>query len=253
MAEVAFPERIYPDALIETIIEFRLDTLELAEVVVGRLVGAPSWAEFQRIRLPIADIPQPIRDRDPGLRYQPTIELRNPSGTRVVKIGSHVLSYHTVGAYPGWEQLSSEVYTAIEEIVRWVPAVTFPRIGFRYINIFRADQHHVAGIEDLHLSVCVGGVTVRSSVNINYVLAKGKEHTITVRIATPDLVQGLIARDYAVYCDLDVASCDGLTLIGVDQTRRWVDGAHAVEKAEFFRILGPDLTARLAHPTGAQQ
>jgi uncharacterized protein (TIGR04255 family) len=250
VAEPTFPKRIYPDALIEAIVEFRLDTPEFAEIVVGRLLDVPSWAEFQRIRLPIADIPQPVRDVDIGLRYQPSIELRDQSGARVVKIGSHVLSYHAVGTYPGWAALSEEIYDALEQVVKRVPAVTFPRIGFRYINVFRSEQHHVRGIEDLQLTVSVGGLAVHSSVNINYVLSNESDHIVTVRIATPDLVQGPIANEYSVYCDIDVASRGGLTLSGVDQARNWVDQAHMIEKAEFFKILGPELTDRLSRPEG---
>src|SRR4051812_17635047 len=103
------PDRIEPDAIVEALVEFRFEHTELSELVLGRLVDLPCWEGFEQARLPTADIPQPIRDADPNLRYQPLIELRNSNGSRTAKIGGHVLSYHVTGAYPGWTTFQREI------------------------------------------------------------------------------------------------------------------------------------------------
>ena len=98
----ALPALLYPDAILEALVEVRFDSKEIAEVVVGRLIDSPIWDTYQQSRTAIADIPQPIRESDQNLRFQPTIELRRPDGLRAVKIGGHMLSYHVMTKYPGW-------------------------------------------------------------------------------------------------------------------------------------------------------
>jgi uncharacterized protein (TIGR04255 family) len=74
------PERIDPDAIIEALVEFRFEHSELPELMLGRLLDAQLWEGHTQTRLPTADIPQPIREMDPNLRYQPLVELRKSDG-----------------------------------------------------------------------------------------------------------------------------------------------------------------------------
>jgi uncharacterized protein (TIGR04255 family) len=55
-------------------------------------------------------------DLSPDFRYQPLVELRKGDGSRVVKIGSRVMSYHVVAPYPLWTVFQPEIGAALREV-----------------------------------------------------------------------------------------------------------------------------------------
>jgi uncharacterized protein (TIGR04255 family) len=240
------PERITPDAIIEVLVEFQIEHDDLAEAVIGRLLDLHLWKEFTQRRLPTADIPQPIRDVDPFLRHQPSIELKNSDESRVVKIGGHVLSYHIVGSYPGWAVFRPEIEGVLREVIGRLRSARFSRIGFRYINIFRPERHHVSGIADTNFVLRLGEEIILKSVNINYARECGDNHVVTVRIATPDMVAGNVAPGYSLLADLDVGSRQDVTISGFDDAMAWIEEAHMREKAEFFGLLPTRVISALA-------
>ena len=130
MQRKPLPERIDPDAIIEALVEFRFEHAELPEAIVGRLLDAPLWADYSQIRLPTADIPQPIRESNANFRYLPIIELRNEDNTRSVKIGGHVFSYHVLPPYPGWATFLKELETVLTTIIEKMKSDDFSRLGF---------------------------------------------------------------------------------------------------------------------------
>ena len=231
------PERIVPDAIIEALVEFRIEHEDLPEAVVGRLLDLRLWQGFSHVRLPTADIPQPIKDADPGLRYQPNIELRNPDGSRVAKIGGHVLSYHVNGPYPGWAVFRPEIESALREVVERLKSAKFTRIGFRYINVFRPEEHHISGIADTNFVLRLGDEHITRSVNVNYNHECGENHVVTMRVATPDMIITNIAPGFSLMADIDVGSKPGMSITGFDEAMAWIDEAHTHEKEAFFGLL----------------
>jgi uncharacterized protein (TIGR04255 family) len=243
------PERINPDAILEALVELRFDHTELPELVLGRLLDAQLWAGYEQVRLPTADIPQPIREMDVNLRYQPLVELRKGDGTRVAKIGGHVMSYHVVGPYPGWSVFKDEIEIAVREAIAKLKSPQLSRIGFRYINILRPDEHHVHGLVDTNVTLKVGNEVLTESVAVNYVRMIDPNHTITVRVATPDLVAGNVRPGFSILCDIDIATKAADSITNDIDALTWIEQAHTLEKAEFFAILPERIAKKLGTRT----
>jgi uncharacterized protein (TIGR04255 family) len=246
MPEAPLPERISPDAIIEALVEFRFEHAELPEAIVGRLLDAPLWADYSQVRLPTADIPQPIRESDPNFRYLPIIELRKRDTSRIAKVGGHVFSYHCLAPYPRWTGFQDEITTVLKTIVEKLKSPDFSRLGFRYINIFRPVEHHVSGLSDTNITISIGDERLTGGVNLNYMKHYETNHTITVKLATPEFVQGNIRSGFSLLCDIDVATKPALSVIGLEPTMGWIKIAHDLEKKEFFTILRREITERLA-------
>lgn len=153
----ALPERIDPDAIIEALVEFRFEHSELPELVLGRLLDAQCWEGYTQTRLPTADIPQPLREVDPNLLYQPFVELQKVGADRVAKIGGHVLSYHVVRQYPGWTACRVEIEKTLGDVITKLKSSKFSRIGLRYINAFWPNKHFVRGLADTNIVIKVDG------------------------------------------------------------------------------------------------
>jgi uncharacterized protein (TIGR04255 family) len=247
------PERINPDAILEALVEFRFDHTELPELVLGRLLDAPLWNGYTQTRLPAADIPQPIRDIDANLRYQPVVELRKGDGSRVAKIGGHVVSYHVVGPYPGWAIFGAEIELTLREVIAKLKSPRFSRMGLRYINALRPEGHHIRSLADTNIVLRVGDEVVTESVNVNYTRTFGENHTVTVKIATPDLVVGGVPPGYSLLCDIDVGSKPESFMPDYIHAIAWIEKAHSLEKAEFFAILPKEITHKLRTETEGKQ
>jgi uncharacterized protein (TIGR04255 family) len=239
------PERIEPDAILEALIELRFEPADLPEAVLGRLLDVPAWSGYNQTRLPMADIPQPIREIDTNLRYQPLVELHRPDGLRVAKIGSHVVSYHVVNSYPGWAAFKQEIEGVVREVTIKLKSPKFSRIGFRYINILRPDDHFVAGLADTTVSLKVNDCDMTKSLAINYVRNLNSRHAVTVRIATPDLVGGVVRPGFSLMCDIDVATPLEMVISDYDEAMAWIEEAHTLEKSEFFLLLSESVIAKL--------
>jgi uncharacterized protein (TIGR04255 family) len=239
MTSNPLPERIDPDAIVEALVEFRFEHAELAEAIVGRLLDAPLWAGYSQERLPTADIPQPIRESNEGFRYLPTIELRNKENTRIAKLGGHVFSYHVLPPYPGWSVFRQELESVLSTIIEKLKSDIFSRLGFRYINILRPDEHHVSSLSDTNITVTISNERLINSVNLNYRRTFETNHTVTVKVSTPEFVAGQVRPGYSLLCDIDVATKAEVSLNGFEAALGWINTAHDLEKDEFFKIL-PD-------------
>ena len=212
--------------------------------MLGRLLDAQCWEGYTQTRLPTADIPQPLREVDPNLRYQPLVELQKRDADRVAKIGSHVFSYHVARQYPGWTTFRTEIENTLRNVITKLKPPEFSRIGLRYINAIRPREHFVHGLADTNIVIKVGDHTLTESVNVNYNRTFGN-HTVTVKVATPDLVAGYIGPGYSLLCDIDVGSKAGDTIAGYDAAIQWIIDAHALEKTEFFGILPKNIIDKL--------
>jgi uncharacterized protein (TIGR04255 family) len=244
------PERIDPDAILEALVEFRFEHSELPELVLGRLLDAQLWENYTQTRLPAADIPNPLRVMDANLRYQALVELRKSNGDRVAKIGSHVISYHIVGQYPGWATFRAEIERTLQEVITKLKSPQFLRVGLRYINALRPDEHYVRGLADTNIIINVGDRALTESVAVNYNRTFGANHTVTVKVATPDLVTGNVRAGYSLLCDIDVGSKVGNTITDYAGAIAWIDEAHILEKTEFFSILPENVINKLVAATG---
>jgi uncharacterized protein (TIGR04255 family) len=244
------PERIEPDAIIEALVELRFEHDELQEVVLGRLLDIPLWGGHTQLRLPTADIPTPIRDADATLRFQPIVELRSPDGQRVTKVGGHVFSYHIIGAYPGWAVFRSEIADAVHAVIERLRPPRLSRVGFRYVNALRPDEHHVGGLADTNIKIAVGQDGLVDSLILQYQRDHGPKHRVVVRVCTSDIVVGNVRPGYSLLCDIDVATFGGVSLEEFGDTMEWIETAHTVEKTEFFAILPESISIKLQKTGG---
>ena len=242
------PKKLKKDAIAEAICEIRFEceeSLSLPEIVVGRLADFDVWRDFEKLRLPISDIPASIRSQDPNLKKQPVLELRERNGPRLAKIGVNVLSYHHLAPYPGWETFKPEIDRTIEFLFVSFQSFKATRLGFRYVNVFTAEDHGVHDVRHLNYSVNLAGDDLEDPQNLNYRKVRSDVHSVQVRIASPEFVSGPIAKKVQVLVDLDVFTPDDFETNEAETAKAWVEDAHTYEKEEFFRLFTDEMKQRL--------
>lgn len=241
------PSKIRNDAILEALCQFQFKTTDLPELVIGRLSLETKWKDFTPNRLPFADIPVPVRNADPTLKSQPTFELRNADGSRIVRLNESMVSYHVVGVekYCGWPQFKPEIAEAAGAIFERLQAAEITRIALRYINAIDPRRHFVNSLHELELDVRAGGGKVSGSLNLNYVEMRGSEHVTTTRVAHPQFVHGTLPDRTVAVIDVEVTTPSQFAAASRDRVMTWVEDAHTYEKEAFFKLIPPQVLAQL--------
>jgi uncharacterized protein (TIGR04255 family) len=238
------PRKLKKDALVEVLFEVRFSTSTLPEVFIGKLIAAISALESGMLieRLPMADVPAPIRKSDPNFAYQPTIQIKNKDGNRIARISEMAASWHAVSAYPGWPAFRKEIEKFNKAVAGAVEGTTVERFALRYLNFLNAKDHNVRGLADVTIDVMIGKIVLDAPLNVQYQRTADGQ-TLAVRVATPEYVQPG-RTDFSLFIDLDVYSKPGEKL-GLEQTMKWVKTAHTSIKQQFFTLLKPEVLQSL--------
>jgi uncharacterized protein (TIGR04255 family) len=231
------PKKLKHDAIVEAIFEMRFDTSTIPEIIFGRLADFAAWKDFSQQRLPAYEIPAPMRQADPNLRYVPVFELKDEAGHRAVRIGAYVLSYHQLAPYTGWAAFKPELAKAIEGLFATTNDLTIRRLGFRYLNALRGDVHGINAISDLDVTIGVASEALTESVNLNFITTLQNKGQCAVRIATVDLAQGALPPGTSVVVDVDVSTTETFRTKLETDVKSWLEFAHGQEKEQFFRLL----------------
>lgn len=227
------PEKLKKDSIIEAICEVRFSCEELEELVIGRLIDNTPWKEYSRARLPIADIPSPIRQADQNLKYQPVFEIRGNG--EIVKIGGSVISFHVLSPYHGWDKFKLFLDQSIDALVVKIDNISITRIGLRYINALVAENHFINSISDLPLKISVGKKNiVLNYLNLNF-MRKESDYSTLIRIASPEFVIGI--SNLVALIDIDISTPDNFNTTDPSTAKDWLNKAHLVGKEEYFNLI----------------
>lgn len=229
------PRLLKQDAIIESLLELRFEHGQVGEVVVGQLAAASAWDGYQSQRLPFADFPQSIRDADPSLRHQPTLQLQSSNGTEVVKIGQRVISLHRLSGYPGWTKFRERQEVMIDVLFSAVSGVQISRIGLRYVNALQP-AHGFASFWDMNLKVEVDGERPAETMAANYRYMTDSNCEVQVAIAHPTYVNGPLVPGTVALVDVDVFTPKPVGSVTKELLLQWVESAHNAEKQAFFKL-----------------
>lgn len=235
--DIPLPRKLKHDAITEAIFELRFETQTLPEVLFGQLASYPPLKKYQQRRLPAYNLPAPLRSADINLRFQPIFELVAHDSKLLIRIGPHVLSYHQMAPYSGWVSFHRDLLEVLRQFFSYAADLQVRRLGLRYINSLIPAKHKVQSLRDLDLSITIAGESVQGNVNLNFSREVGDNTKTTVRIATPDFVEGIIPEGANLLIDVDVYTPDKFKSNDITDVESWMISAHDIEKEEFFHLL----------------
>lgn len=248
------PEKISPDPIAEALCEIRFTSLEsddVPEVVLSRFMQNPSWKSYKVVRLPISDIPAPIRRQDPNLKHQASLELRAPDASCVVKIGANVASFHRLAPYPGWARFKIELADFTNFTFSALNNFICTRVGFRYINTVSKVKHGVDGVNDFNLSVLIAGGYLNGPINLNYIITPSDRLEALIRIASPSFVKSTNITELSALVDIDVYTKEEMNFSQSADVIEWIDSAHIQLKRQFFSLFTEKMLSRLTGENNA--
>jgi len=243
------PNKLIDDAIIEAVCLLQYETSDLPEVTIGRLSDLATWKEFAAQRLPLADVPYPIRGNDTNLKYQPIYSLKNADNSRVVQFGEKVISYHLIGEkkYCGWSKFKPELNEAFATLFERLTTPVIRRISLRYINAVVSVRHHITNVHELNLDVRVNDVRLDCPINLNYI-SNDATHITTTRVAHTDFVQiqnGSLPAGTSAVVDVEVTTPPNYSASKLTEIMEWIEGAHTKEKIAFFKLIPKEVLEKL--------
>lgn len=241
------PAKLKRDAITEALFEIRYEVAGvIPEYTYVRLADYDEWKGYVQTRLPAYEIPPNLRSIEPTLKYQPLMQLTSQGDEpSAVRLGSNVLSFHRIKEYTGWARFRPELEAMVDRLFEIASGVSVTRLGLRYLNAFNVADHGIGGLRDLHLDMKVADEDLTEFVNLNYLEKVDGVGDVTVRIATPNFVNGSLPKDTTVFVDVDIGSASDATFADRAPVKEWLVRAHDAEKRAFFHLLKPETVARL--------
>ena len=242
------PTTLKREPLVEAVFEVRLvDSSSLAEILPGILFQALD-SKPRIERLPVAEIPKPIRDSDPNLLYAPTLRLELER--YFIALGDRNIVIACKLPYPKWPQFKQTILDITQRIAKAGVTGKIARYSVKYANLIQAPTL-AEQVGKIKMSVALGPVQVESdNLNMQVHRIEGDiTHILSVVIgAQATLPEGKQVNGALVSIDsiravetLEFAAfADGLEP-GLEELRQ-------ANKAKFFNCL-KDTTIAEMEPT----
>lgn len=230
------PVRLKKEPLLEAIWEIRFSggKSPVADLLPGILFKSFPGKYDTAAKLPTADIPTPVVEHDPNLRYAPKIRLEE--GNQAVQIGDRVVSLSCRRPYSGWDRFSNNIRKLAKAVQETGLVERLERFSLKYVDLIELEKP--VGLAHLNLELKMG----------EYELAAKPVHLRT-RIMENDLIHiiqiispaemslpGVEGRLKGVLVDID-----SIKLMTDDESwdalYRRLDDVHASCKKMFFSIL----------------
>ena len=238
----ALPIKLDKQPFLDANFEVRFESAGAAsEILPGYLFGKLEGA-VQVVRLPAAEIPRPIREQDPALRYQSLFKLDWDRYS--LSVSDRSLSLGCKPPYPGWTDFKGKILELADYLgeSRGADVIkTIERYSLRYINLISAET----------LSDQIG----KTCLSVRLADRKLGDERITLRLETggEGLQQILQFANGVQKIEREAGHCNGIAVdidiianIHSQDFTSWrknldreIERIHQVVKMKFFSSLDP--------------
>ncbi|EIM63330.1 TIGR04255 family protein [Desulfobacter postgatei] len=233
------PTKITPDPIIDAVVEFRFESEIPPDAILGMLfsVVRNDFPNFNK--LPIADIPGVLRQKDPQLKFAPCYQSIS-NGYRL-NVGPNVISLGNPGNYVGWKD---NFYPFLQSIIKQLEksgiVKRFTRIGIRYIDFFEADIFE----KKITLSISLNDAPLNAKqITVSTIFEQEElvtrvniQNNSTVISGDNRRVGSIIDTDTFFEPKQDISFSDLISLL---------DKQHEVSLSVFFNLLHPEFLKTL--------
>lgn len=225
------PKKINPCPIIEAIVEIRFES-EMPDAVFGVLYNEFK-SEYKVIdKLPILQLPEIVRTRDPNLRFQPHYKLIHDDF--ILQIGPGVLSIANVNEYVGWDKFSSKIMDTFSRVEKLTLVGKTTRLGIRYINFFELDIY-----ENINLKFFLSEQPfVANQITFRSTLATGNFLTNLHILNNGNITKKKISKSGSLI-DIDTYIQEEKEIV-FSSIEPFLEEGHLEEKKLFFKLLKDD-------------
>lgn len=236
------PKYLDNSPLYSVILEIRFNTHVPDEAVSGLVYSKllSDNTDIQSMALPASQLPFPLRQQDPNLKFAPTQRFILVDQT--INVGSNVLSLEANNgikkkAYPGWDTFKAQFDTLLAKL-SFISDIE--RVGLRYVNFFNEDNL----LTELNVNLNTGweskGIEDKSTISFSVKrdLIKSK-----VTIAFDAMLQDESGLKQGQIIDIDTYSEAKTTL---EDVAARIEEAHTLTKEMFYSLPKKSLLDKMS-------
>lgn len=142
------PKRITPCPIVDSVVELRFEPAVPGDAVFGLVFNAVRGEYPSFEKLPLAQVPELLREQDAALRCAPLFEAKAQG--LVFKVGPRAIALCSPKEYVGWAKLSEGLFRVLDCMGKAGVAKMFTRLGIRYIDFFERDIYPELVLAVLH-------------------------------------------------------------------------------------------------------
>lgn len=241
------PRCLKSEPLIEAIWQAQFESpvnQPIGELLPGMLYSAlrGKYPRMQLHRLPTADIPAPVAQFDPNLKFAAKYRMEEPNGQFLFQVGDRVITLNAKRPYAGWKGFNQEILEliGIAESSGLVPQPS--QHSLRYIDLLNLEP--APSLASMQIRLKIGTLEVKNyPLQMRVELSDGK-YTHIVQIATPveaQLVEGIQKGSV-----VDLETYSTAPAQNWEEVRSQLDMLHDKSKQFFFeQILTADAIKQL--------
>jgi uncharacterized protein (TIGR04255 family) len=229
------PKRLGRNPIIDAIAEVRFSSSIPNDAVIGLVYSKVEDTFGKPENLPVLQIPLPLRESDPNLKYQPCYRFTKPGN--VLLVGPHTVALSTY-PYSDWGAASPILAAVLERLHEARLFERIQRIGLRYVNFFENVNildHSTLVLEVRNSSIASQSVSLRTE-------ATSGEFKVVTQILNSATAEVAGVSKKGSILDLDIAKED--LDISPDSLptslMNLFAAANEVADIEFFRLLADD-------------
>ena len=131
------PKRIEKCPIVDAVVEIRFESSINPNAIFG-IVFNEFKNHYPNVEaLPILQLPEPLRTKDPGLQFKAHYKISGDDNS--IQIGPNTLVIGAKMPYQGWETFSKEIFDILHRTFNLNIIKLVTRLGIRYINFFELD------------------------------------------------------------------------------------------------------------------
>lgn len=240
------PTRLKKEPLIEAIWQAQFEGEQgIGDVLPGILFTElkKDHSALQLRRLPSADIPAPLAQMDPNLRFAPKMLMEEPGGSFIWQMGDRVITLNCRKPYVGWGRFKDAV-VALTQIVEGSGLIPNPqRHSLRYIDLLRDEL--ATDLAPLRLALKLGDHQIKDRLQMRLEIPDA-ECLHVVQIATA--AQANLAGEQMTGSIIDLETLPANAPGNWDSLRAQLDLLHKHSKSLFFRQILTEETIQKLEP-----
>lgn len=236
----ALPLKLNKEPLIDAIFELRFNATAPASVILPGLLFEQLKGGVNLEALPISQLPKPVRDADPNLRYQPLSRL--DWDRFYINISDFSISVSCKYPYPGWNDLRAAILEIVGALSKVQIISGVERYSLKYIDLVDVPSGKPPiAVTNLSLGIATYKVnTEQFQVRVELPVEGFLNSLQIISSAKVKLSNGL-EKDGLV---IDVDTIGDLQNIGLIELLSGfsdrLDLIHGVNKKIFFDCLSPE-------------
>lgn len=232
------PKRLKKEPLIEAIWQVQFEPKEglpVGDLLPGILYAAlkVEYPNLQLHRLPTADIPAPVAQIDPNLRFSAKYRMEEPGSPFLFQVGDRIVTMNCRRPYAGWSAFKERILKLLDMIESSGLVPVPGRHSLRYIDLLTLDP--ASGLKALQVQFQIGQWSLQNRPLQMRVEIPDEECNHVVQIATPaeaNLPEGRLQGSV-----IDLETVSGSMPGSWQDVRTQIDLIHDRSKAVFYQQL----------------